>query len=183
MKFMLSHRATAQTAWVGFALLMAPFLTSSIAADKKALDLTLDSGTEVVLDASRNGMPAKTKLVSTAPYNSYSLAPVVDGNKQRTDLGWADAAWASDEEAAPHGIEIQLSQPLRGGRFQVTWAYDTNGEEKVHWWVSRDYVIQVKDKAGDEWKTVVEVKNNQSVIGNYPLPDTSFSFLRICQPA
>jgi hypothetical protein len=175
------HRVIAKTAWVGLALLMAPLVISSRAADK--LDLSLDGGTEVVLDGNRNGMPAKTKLISTTSYNSYSLAPVVDGNKQRTDLGWAEAAWASDEEASTHGIEIQFSQPQRGGRFQVTWAYDTNGDDKVHWWVSREFVIQVKAKAGDAWKTVVDVKNNQSVICCYPLPDASFSFLRICQPA
>ena len=65
----------------------------------------------------------------------------------------------------------------------MTWAYDANSDDKVRWWISRNYVIEVKEKAGDEWKTVVEVKNNQSVVGSYPLPETPFGFLRIYQLA
>lgn len=149
----------------------------------KSVELSLDSGAAVVLDADRNGMPAKTKLIPTTSYEGYSLSPVVDGNKKRHALEWAEAAWASEESESPHGIEIQLSKPQRGGRFQVTWAYDTNGDPNVRWWTSRHYVIQVKDKSGDDWKTVVEVKNNQSVVGSYALPQTPSSFLRIYQVA
>jgi hypothetical protein len=147
----------------------------------KGVALALDANSTVALDADRNGMPAKTKLTATAPYEGYSLGPVVDGIKKRKDLGPQEAAWASEEEANPHGVEIQFPQPQHGGRFQITWAYDTNGDENVHWWSSRDFVIQVKAKATDDWKTVTEVKNNQSSIGCYPLPETPFSFLRIYQ--
>jgi hypothetical protein len=177
------------TTAVALTLLLRLGLTHSLcAAEKEApkgkwVELALDSNSAVVLDADRNGMPAKTKLITTASYDSYSPAPLVDGIKKRKDLGPQDAAWASEEEANPHGIEIQFPQPRQGGRFQVTWAYDANGDEKVHWWSSRDYVIQVKDKASDDWKTVVEVKNNQSAIGCYPLPETPFRFLRIYQLA
>ena len=173
----------------GLALLLIQTPVRSVwAAEKdapkgKAVELKLETDSAVVLDADRNGMAAKTKLIPTASYEGYGLAPVVDGIKKRKELGWQEAAWASAEDDTPHGIEIQLSQPQRGGRFQITWAYDTNGDDKVAWWVSRDYVIQVKDKAGDDWKTVVAVKNNQSVVGSYPLPDTPFRFLRIYQLA
>ena len=168
-------------------LLLAQALTHSVSAadaeapKAKGVALALVADSTVTLDADRNGMPAKTKLSATAPFDGYSLAPAVDGIKKRKDLGPADAAWASEEEANPHGIEIQFPQPQHGGRFQVTWAYDTNGDEKVKWWSSRDFVIQVKDKATDDWKTVTEVKNNQSSIGCYPLPETPFRFLRIYQ--
>ena len=178
---------TATTATL--AVLLAQALISAVcAAEKnpaksKALELALDSGAAVVLEADRNGMPAKTKLIPTASYEGYSLAPVVDGIRKRQELSPQDAAWASEEAESPHGIEIQFSKPQRGGRFQVTWAYDTNGDSNVRWWVSRDYVIQVKANASDDWKTVVEVKNNQSVVGSYPLPETPFSFLRIYQVA
>ena len=128
-------------------------------------------------------MPAKTKLISTPSFLEYSLAPVVDGIKKRQDLSWQEAAWASDEAESPHGIEIQLSKPQRGGRFQVTWAYDANSDGNVRWWVSRNYVVQVKEKAGDDWKTVADVKNNQSVVGSYPLPEAPVSFVRIYQLA
>jgi len=182
-------RIVTKLALTTLAVLLAQSLTVSLraadtpAASAKAVELKLDSDTAVVLDASRNGFPAKTKLLATEPYDSYLLAPVVDGIKQRQDLSALDAAWASAEDGTTHGIEIQLSQPQRGGRFQVTWAYDTNGPEGVRWWVSREFVIQVKDKAGDEWKTVVEVKHNQSVVGCYPLPESAFSFVRIYQSA
>ena len=171
------------------AVLLAQSPTDSLhAADKpaasaKAVELKLDSSAAVVLDSARNGFPAKTKLVATEPFSDYQLAPVVDGIKQRKDLSPQEAAWASAEDDTAHGIEIQLGQPQRGGRFQVTWAYDTNGPENVRWYFSRDYVIQIKDKAGDEWKTVADVKNNQSVVGCHALPETSFSFVRIYQCA
>jgi hypothetical protein len=179
--------ATALTATL--AVLLAQALTTTVGAAEldppksKALELPLDSGAAVVLDADRNGMPAKTKLIPTPSFEGYSLAPVVDGIKKRQDLGPMEAAWASAEDESPHGIEIQFNQPRRGGRFQVTWAYDTNGDPNVRWWSSRHFVIQVKAKAGDDWKTVVEVKNNQSVVGSYPLPEAPFSFLRIYQLA
>ena len=182
-------RIVTKLALTTLAVLLAQSLTVSLcAADKpaanaKAVELKLDSGTAATLDAARNGFPAKTKLIATEPYPDYQLTPVVDGIKQRKDLSPQEAAWASAEDDTAHGIEIQLSQPQRGGRFQVTWAYDTNGPESVRWWFSRDYVIQVKDKTGDEWKTAVEVKNNQSIVGCYPLPETSFSFVRIFQSA
>ena len=182
-------RIVTKLALTTLAVLLAQSLTVSLraadtpAASAKAVELKLDSDAAVVLDASRNGFPAKTKLLATEPYDSYLLTPVVDGLKQRKDLGWQDAAWASAEDDTTHGIEIQLSQPQRGGRLQVTWAYDTSASESVRWWISRDYVIQIKDKASDEWKTVVEVKNNQSVVGCYPLPETAFSFVRIFQSA
>ena len=120
---------------------LAQALTSAVcAAEKdppkaKAPQLTLDSSADVVLEADRNGMPAKTKLIPTASYEGYSLAPVVDGIRKRQELGPQDAAWASEEAESPHGIEIQFSKPLRGGRFQITWAYDTNGDSNVRWWI------------------------------------------------
>ena len=162
-------------------LLLGGLSTSNVSAEDKLPALSLDSTTEVVLAAAINGLPAKTKLIATPSYEEYSLGPVVDGVKKRIDLNWQDAAWASAEENTPHGIEIRLSKPQRGGRFQVTWAYDIYNEDNGRWWISRNYLIQIKDNAGDAWKTVADVKNNQSVIGSYLLPDESYSFLRIYQ--
>lgn len=152
-------------------------------AKSAAPALTLDTGATLELDAAHNGFPAKTKMTPTASYAEYSLRPTIDGIKKRQDLGWQEAAWASEDDDSTHGIEIQFGKAMKGGRFQVTWAYDANGDENVHWWPSRNYVIQVKDKASDPWKTVVEVKNNQSIVGCYALPDAAFNFLRIYQPA
>jgi hypothetical protein len=184
-----NHRLVITAATATLAVLLVHNLVNAVgAAEKaapkpKAVELSLDSGSAVVLEGDRNGMPAKTKLIPTASFQEYSLAPVVDGVKKRQDLTWQEAAWASEEDESPHGIEIQLSKPQRGGRLQVTWAFDTNSDSDVRWWVSRNYVIQVKDKAGDDWKTVLEVKNNQSVVGSYALPDAPFSFIRIYQLA
>lgn len=183
------RRLITQLAVPGAAVLLASALIGGVlaaekpAAKTKSVELKLDNSLTVVLDSSRNGLPAKTRLLATAPFLEYYLTPVVDGIKRRKDLSWQEAAWASEEDDSPHGIEIQLGQAQRGGRFQVTWAYDTNGDEKVQWWVSRDYVIQVKGKAGDEWQTIADVKNNQSVVSSHPLPETSFSFIRIYQLA
>jgi len=142
----------------------------------------LDESTVVVLDKEINGLPAGTKLISSPSYMQYSLHPVVDGVKHRMDLGWQECSWASEEDESPHGIEIRLSKPSSGGRFQITWAYDIHNEEGGRWWISREYVVQIKNKAESPWKTVVWVKNNQSAIGSHPLPDEPFRFLRVVQP-
>ena len=156
--------------------------TSSTRAEEPAkVELKLDPGTAVVLKKEVNGMPANTKLISTPSFVDYTLDPVVDGIKKRKELGWQECSWASEENGLPHGIEIQFGMPQRGGRFQVTWAYDIYNADGGKWWISRDYVIQVKEKAADEWKTVFTVKNNQSVVGCYPLPNESIGFLRIYQ--
>ena len=147
-------------------------------AKPESVALALDSSTTVVLDKEINGMPAQTKLIATPSFPEYALAPVVDGIKKRKELGWQECSWASAEDETAHGVEIQFSTPQRGGRFQVTWAYDIFNEDNGKWWISRDYVIQIKGKADDSWKTVITVKNNQSIVGCYPLPDESFGYLR-----
>ena len=144
-------------------------------------DLKLDDTTSVVLKKAGNGMAANTQLISTPSFPNYNLAPVVDGIRNRQELGWQQNAWASEEDPSPHGIEIRLGKPARGGRFQVTWAYDVNNDAGGRWWISRNYCIQIKKQAGTSWQTVVRVKDNQSAIGSYPLPDEPFSFLRIVQ--
>jgi len=151
------------------------------AEEPAKVELKLAPSTAVVLKKEVNGMPANTQLISTPSFEDYTLAPVVDGIKKRKELGWQECSWASKEDELPHGIEIQFGTPQRGGRFQVTWAYDIYNADGGKWWISRDYVIQVKEKAADEWKTVLTVKNNQSVVGCYPLPNESMGFLRICQ--
>ena len=90
-------------------------------------------------------------------------------------------AWASLEDGAPHGIEIRLARPMKGGRLQITWAFDRNNPDHGHWYASRNYGIQVKSKAGDPWKTVADVKGNQSTVSSHPLPKEPFGFLRIYQ--
>ncbi|MCY2930980.1 MAG: DUF4838 domain-containing protein [Planctomycetota bacterium] len=144
-------------------------------------EFQLDSSTLVTLDRNVNGMPAGTRLISTASFHDYSLAPIVDGIRNRKDLGWKECSWASEEKDAAHGIEIALAKPRRGGRLQVTWAYDVYNEAHGKWWISRDYAVQTKAKAGDAWKTVVTVKNNQTAVGSYPLSDEEIRYLRIYQ--
>lgn len=169
-------------------LIFAAMVTSSVYAGQEektantaSVVLALDSRTEVVLKNDVNGMPAGTKLISTPSFHEYSLAPVVDGIEKRKGLGWKACSWASEENGAVHGIEIQLSKPQRGGRFQVTWAYDAFNADGGKWWISRNYVIQTKEKAADAWKTVITVQNNQSAVGSYPLPEESFGYVRIYQ--
>ena len=151
------------------------------AAAIKVPELKLDETTGVELKTACNGMAAKTKLTATASQPNYFLNPVVDGVKERKDMGWQICAWASEEDESAHGIEIALGKPVSGGRFQITWAYDINNDEGGRWWISRNYLIQIKGKSGDPWLTVVQVENNQSAIGSYPLPDQPIGFLRIVQ--
>jgi len=156
---------------------------TNTAADSTSVALALDSRTEVVLKKDINGMPSGTKLISTPSFYEYSLGPVADGIEKRKGLGWKECSWASEENGAAHGIEIQFSKPQYGGRFQVTWAYDAYNADNGRWWISRNYVIQIKEKAADAWKTVIAVQNNQSTVGSYPLPREAIGYLRIYQVA
>ena len=142
-----------------------------------ANDLRLDLNSGISLEADRNGMPAGTELFATHSCLDYSLATLVDGIRDRSGLGWLGCSWASTEDSYPHGIEIRLSKPLKGGAFRVTWALE-NGTQ---WFVSRRYFVQVRKKARGEWKTVAEVRDNQAKVSDHALPDEPFSFLRICQ--
>jgi hypothetical protein len=168
-------------AWLIPACLIAAAPVRGAEPEAKVPDLKLDDSATVELDKARNGLPAKTVVIATPAFPNYNLAPVVDGVKQRKDLGWQEGSWASEEDESPHGIELRLSKPARGGRFQITWAYDINNLEGGHWYISRKYCVQIKEKASSPWKTVVRVKDNQSAIGSYPLPDESFRFLRLVQ--
>jgi len=154
---------------------------STHAADAVKVEVKLDPSTAVEIKKEINGLPASTKVISTPTYPEYALTPVVDGIKKRKDLGWQDGSWASEEDENIHGIEVQLGKPQRGGRFQISWAYDIHNEDNGKWWVSRDYVIQIKAKADSPWKTVAAVKGNQSVVGSYALPDELIGFIRIYQ--
>ena len=166
------------TSAIALSLSLVALSATSRAADP---EVKIDASTAVEIKKEINGLPAGSKVTSTAGYEDYALAPVVDGIKKRKDLGWQEGSWASAEDETVHGIEIHLAKPQRGGRFQVSWGYDIHNEENGKWWVSRDYVVQIKEKAGDAWKTVVAVKGNQSVIGSYSLPDVAFGFVRIYQ--
>ncbi len=168
--------------------LFCPVGRAALAADSKPADtdqrvpeLKLDETVTVVLDKARNGLPAKTVVVATPSFPNYRLTPIVNGIKQRKDMGWQEASWVSEEDSAAHGIEIRLGKAVRCGQFQITWAYDINNNEGGRWWISRNYCIQVKNKADSPWKTVLRVKDNQSAIGSYPLPDEPFHFLRVVQ--
>ena len=155
--------------------------TALHAETEPIVTLDLDSSTTLIINRALNGMPAGTKFVATPSFHEYSLAPLVDGIKNRKNLDWKDGSWASKEDSNPHGIEIEFGDPIKGGRFQVTWAHDIYNPDRGHWWISRHYVIQVKAEALDDWKTVISVQNNQSAVGSYPLPEEAISFLRIYQ--
>lgn len=144
-------------------------------------DLLLDHNTGVVLETDRNGLPAGTELFSTTSCLDYSLHPLVDGIRDRKELGWQGCSWASMEDPSTHGIEIRLGKPMKGGCLQIAWAFDKYNAEGKHCYVSRDYCIQVKNEAGDAWKTVADVKGNQSQVSSHPLPGKPFGFLRIYQ--
>jgi hypothetical protein len=142
-------------------------------------DLRLDPNTSMTLEADRNGMPAGTELIATPSCLDYSLFPLVDGIRDRKELGWLGGSWASIEDASPHAVEIRLSKPLKGGCLQITWA----SEGTTHGYASRDYCVQVKAEADDPWKTVADVKGNLDAIGRHPLPNEPFAFLRVYQLA
>lgn len=142
-------------------------------------EMVLDESKAFTLKAEKNGFPANTKLIPSGNFDdNYVVEVLVDGKKNRKEMPWQEAAWASAETEEPQGIQINLGKPMQGGRFQVAFAYDAGS-----WYTSRNFRVQVKAKETDAWKDVAVVDNNKSVIGSFVLPeDESFSFIRLYQP-
>lgn len=139
--------------------------------------LTPESMSYVTKDAV-NGFPAGTRIVPSSIYADYEVAPVVDGQKDKSSLSWRNRAWASAEKLDAHWLEFQLpkAQPVSG--LKVVWATD-NGEA----FPSRNFSVQVLPAAKDaaEWKTVWSTNANTSKTILASFQPTDAQRIRIAQ--
>lgn len=138
-------------------------------ATPQAMSFTLPEAT--------NGFPAGTVVMPSSCYGGYSVKAVVDGIANRTTLHWSESAWASAEvEGEDVWLAFEFSQAQQGGKFQITWATD---QGKAH--VSQRYQVQVK--VADHWQDVSHFTGQQLNETTIPLPDESYTGIRIYQSA
>ena len=127
------------------------------------------------LDSPANGFPASTTLLPSGCYAGYSVKPLVDGIRDRDQLYWADAAWASAEDGQDAWLEVRFPAPLASGTLRIHWAVD-NG--RLH--ASRRYRVEVR--RNEHWETIDQAEGNTQAVADHPLPAKPFDALRIIQP-
>jgi hypothetical protein len=138
-------------------------------ATPKAMSLTLPE--------SANGFPMNTVIMPSSCYGGYSVKPVIDGIADRSSLHWSESAWASAEIPGEDiWLAFEFDAPQTAGKLQITWATD-NGKA----YISDRYRVQIK-KDGT-WYDVVEATKQSVPVSLHPLPDTTYTGVRIFQSA
>jgi hypothetical protein len=126
----------------------------------------------LTLDSERNGFPAGTTVVPSGCSLGYTVAPLVDGVADHTNVDWSRAAWASAEDGKPGWVEVRLPQPRRGGTLRVDWQPDHG---------PRAFVVETRASKDDEWKTISRAADNEKAASASPLPNESYQFIRVTQ--
>ncbi|MCP4249006.1 MAG: hypothetical protein GY778_18335, partial [bacterium] len=128
------------------------------------------------LDRPANGFPRATVLLPSGCYSGYRVSPVVDGIRDRDELYWADAAWASAEDGEEAWLELRFPKPLSSGKLRIQWAVDSGQLQ-----ASRRYVLEVL--RDDTWVLIHRAEGNTQSLSEHALPDKPFDAIRIRQPA
>jgi hypothetical protein len=92
-------------------------------------------------------MPQGTTVIVDSNYAGYGAEPLTDGKTNPRGTDWAQRAWASDENAGPHWIELRLPQATPVRAVRVWWAEDAG---ELH--ASRQVEAQARE--GGEWRAV-----------------------------
>lgn len=131
----------------------------------------------VVLAEAANGFPAGTTLMPNSCYAGYTVAPLVDGIEDRSELHWSRAAWASsDEVEGETWLRMTLPEAVRGGELTITWATDSG---ITH--VSENYRVETLGPDGT-WQDAGSAVTTTEQTSTHALPDRPFTDLRILQP-
>ena len=117
---------------------------------------------------------AKVAVDSSAKL--YDAVPINDGMSNMKGVGWKEAAWASVKSDEPHWIEIDLPSPKKIHRVIVFWALD-----KGIVYASRAYQIQYN--SGGQWKTLIDIKDNEAAVSDHSFPEVTTDKVRIYQLA
>lgn len=129
------------------------------------------------LPESANGFPMNTAIMPSSCYGGYSVKPVIDGIANRSSLHWSESAWASAEiEGEDNWLAFEFDSPQSGGKLQITWATD---QGKV--FVSQRYRLQIK--VDGQWLDVVDATSEHMPVSLHPLPDKSYTGIRLYQSA
>src|SRR5690606_26224571 len=124
------------------------------------------------LDKSANGFPAGTVLLPSSAFAGYTIAPVVDGIEDRSNLHWSKAAWASAEDGETAWLEVQLPQARQGGTIRI-------GFDPSH--LSQTFFISSPPSDDAAWEIVHTGTDNTNGQLNLNRPNQPYKAIRIRQ--
>jgi hypothetical protein len=127
---------------------------------------------QVRLAEPRNGFPAGTIVRPSGSYPGYTVAPVVDGIRDRGTLPWWKRDWASEEEPVEHSLTLLPGKPISGGRLRITYTLP-----------SQKFTVEVRERDAAAWTTLQHADANRQKTMQVSLPDQAISAIRITQPA
>jgi|LSQX01.3.fsa_nt_gb hypothetical protein len=106
----------------------------------------------VMEDPRRTGNVAREASVTVdSSYRGYSAEPLTDGIAHpAADAHWTEEAWASEETAAAHWIELRFDAPRTIERAAIEWSMDAGVAR-----TSKEVSLQVAE--GDGWRTVMTI--------------------------
>lgn len=144
----------------------------------------------IVLADKINGFPKGTKVTPSSDYADYTVAPVVDGIRDRSKLDWRTHNWASREKGgSAHYLEFHFPTPVQFKQIIIDWATD-NGEA----FPSRKFALEIapvsiekmppkQTTASNNWKRVWETTENGKKRCAISLNQEKISSFRIFQDA
>ena len=120
-----------------------------------------EAGVNWALAAS--GSQASASSQQTGPAQNWPAAGVIDG--VRDDLGWgAGHGWASEfGQPLPQWLEVRFPTPRIIEQFCIVTFQTQLGTENAAKWGVMDYVIEVWDGEGQQWKAVVEENRGRTM--------------------
>jgi hypothetical protein len=119
------------------------------------------------------GVMAKTD----SSYQGYTPAALTDGVTDTAGLPWDKAAWASDDAAREHWVELTFPREVTLQTVLLYWAVDVGNT-----WTSCRYAIQVL--ADGAWRDVATVAGqSQRDLSVHRFAPVATTRLRLLQPA
>ncbi len=97
-----------------------------------------------------NGFPVNTKISPSSCFAGYSVAALVDGIENRSELPWNRSAWASSEHDNGAWLLVDLPTPEKAGELWITWATDAGVLHKAE-----DFRVETR-VAGGGWREAGE---------------------------
>lgn len=92
-------------------------------------------------------VPPGTKVTVDSSYEGYNPTPLTDGRINPKTDDWASVAWASDDGAAEHWIQLDFPTAQRISSVVIHWAFDSGS-----YYSSQKVLLEVKE--GDAWSPV-----------------------------
>jgi hypothetical protein len=124
-------------------------------------------------------VPQGTTVTVDSLFPGYSAEPLTDGRINPPGVSWEKVAWASEEAAGEHWIELRLPSALPVREVKVWWAKDAG---KL--WISQQLRVEVGEK--EKWRPAPDQQistDRQQGVTIIRLSGEALKELRLLQPA